>query len=123
MIKTISAAVRNVARGMMRVAPVRLWAMIFAGPALTAYSVGVVLIVWKGPWSQGMEHDRLEILGWSLLCLHGLLAIIMVSLASVSVKASGPGGFAFEADGDGSQDTPDIYGDQAPANPREGQAS
>ncbi len=103
--KAIVEMLNRVWRGMMRVAPVRLWAMIFAGPALTAYSIGVVLIVWKGPWSRGMEAQRLEILGWSLLCLHGLLAIIMVSLASVSVKATGPGGFAFEADGDGSQDT------------------
>lgn len=90
-------------RALLRSAPVRLWAMIFAGPALTAYSIWVVLIVWKGPWSPGMEAQRLEILGGALLCLYALLAIIMVSLASVRVKATGPGGLAFEADGD---DTP-----------------
>lgn len=99
------AGLKAIPRVMLAAAPVRLWAMILAGPPLTAYSIWIVLLVWKGPWSAGMEHDRLEILGRALFCLYALLAIIMVSLASVRVKATGPGGLAFEADGDDADKT------------------
>lgn len=100
MIKALTSGLRAFSRIVLHAAPVRLWAMILAGPPLTAYSIWIVMLIWRGPWSPGMEHDRLEILGRALFCLYALLAIIMVSLASVRVKATGPGGLAFEAEGD-----------------------
>jgi hypothetical protein len=105
--KSILAALGNIPKAMIAAAPVRLWAMLLAGPPLTAYSIWVVIIVWKGPWSPAMEHDRLQILGLALMCLYALLAIIVVSLAAIRVKATGPGGLAFEADGDTDANTPE----------------
>jgi len=57
------------------------WALFGAGLVCTAMSIGVDLVVWLGPWPAGTEHQRLSILGWSLLgTLAGMLAVI-ISLA------------------------------------------
>ena len=52
------------------------------GIALSAFSVWLVLIVWKGGWDVTNQPQQLEILGWALL---GGLSGVAVTLISIAV--------------------------------------
>lgn len=86
-------------------APLRLWALILAGPPLTGFAGVLVWAAWFGPWGADRQEQQLTILGFALYGCLGIIAVIIVSLASVSVKAQGPGGTSFEVDGDGKDPT------------------
>lgn len=88
-------------RAIIESAPVRLWALILAGPPLTAVACWLIWIVWRGPWPAGSAQQQLSILGWGLMGAMSLVGIIVIALASVKVKGAGPGGVNFEVDGDG----------------------
>ena len=81
-------------------APVRLWALILAGPPLTLFAAGLVWIIWKGPWPAALADMQLTILGRALLISLALIGVIVVALAAVKVKATGVGGTSLEVDGD-----------------------
>lgn len=83
----------------LRAAPLRLWALMAAGPALSAAAVGLVFIVWRGDWPEALRGKQLDFLGWSLLLVIGLIGVIVVTLAAVKARVSGPGGSGFEIDG------------------------
>ena len=83
---------------LLKAAPLRLWALLSAGPALTAGAIGLVGIIWKGEWPLALAAKRLDFLGWSLLIVLFLIAVIVVALAAVRVKGAGPGGTRFEID-------------------------
>ena len=80
---------------------VRLIALFGAGPALTATSAALTLIVWKGGWDRTLQAQQLAVLGWALLANWLLLGVVVVALASVKLKGQAPGGAGFEIDGDG----------------------
>lgn len=86
---------------MLKAAPLRLWAMILGAPVVTALAGTLIWIVWKGGWDASLQAVQLNILGWTLYIAMGLITVIIVSLASVSVKARGPGDTGIEIDGDG----------------------
>lgn len=51
------------------------------GVVMTAFSVWLVWIVWKGGWTPENQSQQLEILGYALIgCLSGV-AISLVSIA------------------------------------------
>jgi len=52
------------------------------GIALSAFSVWLVLIVWKGGWDVANQPQQLEILGWALL---GGLTGVAITLISIAV--------------------------------------
>jgi hypothetical protein len=56
-------------------------ALFVSGIVCTAIAVGVILIVWLGPWPAGTEHQRLDIFGRALLCSFGGMFAVIVSLA------------------------------------------
>lgn len=85
---------------MLRAAPVRLWALILAGPPLTLFAAGLAGIVWKGPWPTTLAGMQLTILGRALFIALALVGVIVVALASVKVKATGLAGTGFEVEGD-----------------------
>lgn len=87
-------------KAMLKAAPLRLWALLGGAPIITALTVWLINIVWRGPWPINLASQQLSILGWALLIAQGLLAVIVVALASVRVKGTGPGGVSFEVDGD-----------------------
>lgn len=86
-------------RAAMSAAPLRFWALIAAGPALTAGAASLVLIVWSDGWPVELRAKQLDFLGWSLILTIALIGIIVVTLAAVRAKMSGPGGTSFEVDG------------------------
>lgn len=83
---------------LIKAAPVRLWALILAGPPLTIFSAGLVGIVWRGPWPDRLAGQQLTILGYALFIALAVIAVIIIALASVKVKGQGPGGLNFEVD-------------------------
>lgn len=90
----------NPCRAMLRAAPVRLWALILAGPPLTLFAAAIVGIIWKGPWPNHLAGDQLTILGRALFIALALIGVIVIALAAVRVKATGVGGASLEVDGD-----------------------
>lgn len=78
--------------------PLRIWALIFAGPALTLTGVLMTLVVWRGGWAPDLQEQQLAILGWALLANWVLLGVVVVALAAVRVRGQGPGGIGIEID-------------------------
>lgn len=53
------------------------WMLFGFGVVCTALAVSAMLIAWLGGWAPGTEHQRLSIIGWTLLgALAGMLAVI-----------------------------------------------
>jgi hypothetical protein len=77
---------QGVLHELLLAAPIRLWALILAGPPLTGLAAWLVYLVRYG-WPTGTEVQRLEILGWALFGVLGLVAIIVVGLALVRLEA------------------------------------
>ena len=90
----------RVLNALLGAAPVRLWALIGAGPPLTAGAAALAWIIWRGDWPVALAARRLDILGFSLYGALGLIGVIVVSLASVKVRAQGVAGASLEIDGD-----------------------
>lgn len=86
--------------GLTAAAPIRLWALLGAGPPLTAAAAALVWIVWRGGWPAALAAKQLEILGFALYGALTLIGVIVVSLASVKVRAQGVGGTSLEIDSD-----------------------
>lgn len=85
---------------LLRAAPLRLWAMIGAGPALTMGAGWLAWVIWRGGWPAEMAGKQLDFLGFALLGVLAIIAVIIVTLAAVRVKGSGPGGLSLEIDAD-----------------------
>jgi hypothetical protein len=77
---------------MIAAASMRLWALIGAGMAMTGFAAWLVNIVAHDPWPESLAAQRLTIMGWGLYVTLALVAIAMVSLASVRVKGAALGG-------------------------------
>ncbi len=101
MIGGISHMVGRIWRAAIQAAPVRVWAIILGAPPLTLFASWLTRIVWKGPWPIAAAPQQLQILGWALWGVLGLLAVIVVALAAVKVRATGVGGTAVEIGGGG----------------------
>lgn len=52
------------------------------GMVMTAFSIWLVWIVWKGGWTPDNQAQQLEILGWSLI---GGLSGVMISLIAIAI--------------------------------------
>lgn len=82
----------------LKAAPLRLWAMILAGPTITLGTAALATIIADDAWPLDLRGKQLDFLGWALLICLALIAIIIVSLAAVRVKGTGFGGTSFEID-------------------------
>ena len=70
---------------------------------MTAVSVWLVWIVWKGGWTPDNQSQQLEILGWALMGGLTGVAITLVSIAiggPVRNMKGGAGPVSLEVDGD-----------------------
>lgn len=95
----------DVARQLLLAAPIRLWALILAGPPLTAFDAWLVWIIWRGGWPEALAGQQLEILGGLAFGHVVLVGVIVVSLAAVKVEAETKLG-RLMIDGDGQPDPP-----------------
>lgn len=80
--------------------PLRMLAIICAGLVQTGMTIFVVLIVWHGGWAVVRQEQQLSFLGWTLILMALSTLVIIGSLTSSKIKGHGPGGVAFEVEGD-----------------------
>lgn len=74
------------------------WLSLFgAGVVISGFLAGLILVVWLG---FDLPAEQLRILGWACFGFLALLAVVLVALAAVNVKASA-GVASLEIDGDG----------------------
>lgn len=94
-------------RAMLLAGSLKMWAMFGAGIALTAFNCWLVYILWLGGWPVTTVSQRIWYLGVTLLIAQSLIGVIVVALASVKARGTGPGGIGFEVDGhDGAPSPP-----------------
>lgn len=74
-------------KALLLAAPIRLWALILAGPALTGLWAWAIWIIWRGGWPEKMAALQLQILGGLAFMMSIAVMIIVVSLAMVKVEA------------------------------------
>ncbi|MEN5170055.1 hypothetical protein ABE444_10850 [Brevundimonas pondensis] len=85
-------------RAAFAVGNLRLWAIILGAFPLTAFAGWLVWLVRYG-WPVDRAEQQLTILGGALFGALALIAIIVVALATVKVRATTPAG-SLEIDGD-----------------------
>jgi len=73
-------------RGMMAAAPFRQWSQSGAAFALTLFAAGIVLILWRGPWSLAVEAKRVDGLVMICLCVLGIILVAIVAMNGVSLR-------------------------------------
>lgn len=78
---------RAVWKALLLAAPIRLWALILAGPALCALELIVILIIWRGGWRVEHQALQLQLLGGLAFFQAVSVTVIVVSLAAVKVEA------------------------------------
>lgn len=84
----------------LKAASLRQWVLFAAGPALSAATAAMVMIVWRGQWPVELRGKQLDFLGYTLLGCLALVGVVVVTIAAVRVKGTGPGGTSIEIDAD-----------------------
>lgn len=67
---------------------------------MLACALWLIELIRDPKWPLTLREKQLEFLGWALLAFILINAIIIVTLAAVRVKGSGPGGVSFQIDAD-----------------------
>lgn len=93
-------------RTMLLATTPREWALLGAGPVLTAACVPLVLIVWRGGWAPARAEQQLFYLGTALLVTLAMIAVVVVALAAVRLHARGVGGTELNIDPGGDPPPP-----------------
>lgn len=83
--------IERIWRAAFTVGNLRLWAIILGAPPLCAFAVWLVWLVRYG-WPADHAEQQLTILGGALFGTLFLVAIIVVALATVKVRATTPAG-------------------------------
>lgn len=86
-------------------APLRMWAMILAGPPMLGMAAWLVTIITDAGWPIELRDRQLDFIGWALLCFIGINAVIIVTLAAARVRATGPAGVVVEINSDNQEGT------------------
>jgi hypothetical protein len=84
---------------MLKAAPVRFWALVAAGPVFTFGVAMLTLLTWLGDMTAKpveLAEKRLDYIGISLIACVLMLGIIVVAVAAVKVRGTGPGGVSLE---------------------------
>lgn len=84
--------------------PIRLLALIAAGPVMTGCTIAFALIVWKGGWPENLRPRQLDYIGMTLIGSLLIVGVIIVALAAVRFKGTGPAGTSIEIN---AEDHPD----------------
>lgn len=94
--------------GALKAAPITVWFRFGAAMVVTAGIAGLIWIIWKGPWSLGVEAARLDWLGWFGVLLITALIICIVALFDfrVALQASRTGITLTADHDDGPDDKP-----------------
>lgn len=74
--------ISRVWRALLAAAPVKIWAQIGAGIALTLVFVGFGLVIWLGPWAPERQAQQLQWLGWGMI---SAAFLILVAVGAVTL--------------------------------------
>lgn len=85
-----------VLEAMMKAAPLRMWALIMAGPVMTAVDVLLIFIVWQGGWMPDLAGEQLRVLGILAFAHAAIIGVIVITLAAARASAHGPGGISLD---------------------------
>lgn len=70
-------------------APIKIWAQIGAGVALTLVFVGFGLVIWLGPWAPERQAQQLQWLGWGMISAAFLILVALTAITGLSVNVRG----------------------------------
>ena len=76
-------------RAFLAAAPIKIWAQIGAGIALTLVFVGFGLVIWLGPWSPERQAQQLQWLGWGMVSAAFLILVALTAITGLSVNVRG----------------------------------
>lgn len=74
---------------LLAAAPVKIWAQIGAGIALTLVFVGFGLVIWLGPWAPERQAQQLQWLGWGMISAAFLILVALTAITGLSVNLRG----------------------------------
>lgn len=90
-------------RALFRQGSLRLWAIILGAPPLCGMAVWQIYLIRYG-WPEDRAQQQLSILGYALFGTLVIVAIIVIALATVKVRATIPGGTLDVGSGDDDDD-------------------
>jgi len=76
-------------RALLAAAPIKIWAQISAGIALTLVFVGFGLVIWLGPWAPERQAQQLQWLGWGMISAAFLILVALTAITGLSVNVRG----------------------------------
>ena len=76
-------------RAFLAAAPIKIWAQIGAGIALTLVFVGFGLVIWLGPWAPERQAQQLQWLGWGMVSAAFLILVALTAITGLSVNVRG----------------------------------
>ncbi|WP_374534409.1 hypothetical protein [Phenylobacterium sp.] len=76
-------------RALLAAAPIKIWAQIGAGIALTLVFVGFGLVIWLGPWAPERQAQQLQWLGWGMISAAFLILVALTAITGLSVNVRG----------------------------------
>lgn len=85
-------------KALLRAAPLRVWAIILAGPALSWLVLHLAGVIAEPRWR--VPEAQIEALKWALILAQATVLVIVCALAAVGVKLTGPGGTGAEIGGE-----------------------
>lgn len=100
--RCLDGAVTRVWRALFRQGNLRLWAIILGAPFLCGGAVWLVYLIRYG-WPEDRAEQQLTILGFALYGVLTLIAVVVIALSTVRVRATIPAG---SLDVGGSPDLP-----------------
>ncbi|WP_374579280.1 hypothetical protein [Phenylobacterium sp.] len=81
--------VARVWHALIDAAPIKIWAQIGAGVALTLVFVGFGLVIWLGPWAPERQAQQLQWLGWGMVSAAFLILVALTAITGLSVNVRG----------------------------------
>lgn len=93
----------NAAQVVAQPARAPLWALLGAGPALTAVLCWIIWILAYKAWPEAVAESRVQMLGAIALAMAGILGLVVFRLASGNLKRfearAGPGSISIDTGG------------------------
>lgn len=70
-------------------APVKIWAQIGAGMALTLVFAGYGLVIWLGPWAAVHQSQQINWLGYGMMAAALLVLVALAAITGLNVDLHG----------------------------------
>lgn len=75
--------------GMMKAGSLATWMQWGAGVSATLIAVGILLIIWLGPWPESVASQRLDLLGQGQLAAWVTVLVALAAIAGLRLAFSG----------------------------------